>query len=298
MRQFSFSILLCLLCCFSAAAQDKLIFVVGNDVCAPITVRCQGSTYRVNSYLEVERTSSSVNVSATDCDGNKLKYEFSSSSGTQNGRRYSISTYTFHTIKSYGSGSSSYGGSSSGSYGSSNSNSNSNSSWSDTGARIGQGLATLTSTSAMYQDGNAYPGLHLQAGMSKGFGEFARLRLAAGGFQLYGGVGKDWFFNGENKDKLLWHVGFGGYVGFGGDYTDPNQDIAFGLTFAENAAWQNYSLTFDLGYTYWFGSWRRVGAFAGAGLGFGDIKDVGKDGHHCRFAWNLEVGLTLRLAHF
>ncbi|MDE6403022.1 MAG: hypothetical protein K2K86_04350 [Muribaculaceae bacterium] len=147
------------------------------------------------------------------------------------------------------------------------------------------------------EDGDAYPGLHLQTGLSKGFGEFARLRVAAGGFQIYSGIGKDWLFDGVNKGKLLWHAGLGGYYSFG-DYSNPNQDVAFGITVAQNAAWENLSLTFDIDYTYWFGRWRMVGAFAGEGIGWGDIKDFGKKGHHTKTAWNLEVGLIFRLAHF
>ncbi len=292
MKHYLTSIIICMLCIFSVSAQDKLVFIVGDNTCAPITVRCQGTSYRVNSYLEVDRTSSSITVSATDCSGNKLKYEFSSNSGTKNGRKYSISTYTFYLPKTYGSGNSSYNEENSG-YNNSNQNWGTDPRWGNVGRELGH-------LGGMHENdvkGEAYPGLHLYTGISKAYGEFARLRLAYGAFNAYAGIGKDWLFDGVNKDKLLWHAGIGGLYTFGG--IDPWGDILGNVTVAQTAAWENVSLMIDCDFTYWFGKWKRVGCFAGAGFGFADIKDFGKkDGGGTKFAWNVEFGLALRIAHF
>jgi len=269
--------------------QDKLIFVVGDDVCAPITVRCQGTSYRVYGYLEVERTSSSVIVSATDCNGNSLKYDYGSNSGTQNGRRYSISTYTFHT--SYGSDNSYYGNSNSGGY-----NSGSYESAEKAGAAIGKALFSLGGG----ESGDAYPSLQLTFGGSRAYGEFARLKYTGYGFHAYGSIGKDWMLDSEFKDKILWNVGIGSFFAFGGN-GNPNMDVSVGLSVGQNAQFEKLSLMVDADYTYWIGRWRRVGLFAGGGLGWGSFTEMfNTDDYDSTggFAWNLEIGLVFRLANF
>lgn len=282
------------LCLLPATAHaewyNNITFVVGSDKSAPITVRYDGKTYKVYTSLTINTTGNTYTPSATDANGNSMKYEYSSKSEHRGNNTYHTNVYTFYPRDSYSSGNSGGG------YNSESSGDSSSDSWSETGARIGRGLAEVGATRS-FRDGGAYPGLHANIGLSKGFGEFCRIRLAAGGFQVYGGVGKDWLFNGENKDKFLWHAGFGGYFGLGEDY-DRWGDVSFGLTVAENAAWENLSLTFDVGFNYWFGEWRRIGVFTGAGVGWGDIKDLGKRGHHTKIAWNLELGIAIRLAKF
>lgn len=270
---------------------NNITFVVGSDESAPITVRYDGRTYKVYQSTTINTTGNTYTPSATDANGNSMKYEVSSSTESRGSDTYHNYRYTFYPRNSYSSDNSG------GRYNRGNGgNSSSNSSWADTGARIGSGLAYVTATRS-FTEGGAYPGLHANVGFSKGYGEFCRLRLAAGGFQVYTGVGKDWFFNGKNKDKFLWHAGLGGYLSLGEDYARWG-DVSFGLTVAENAAWENLSLTFDFGFNYWFGRWKRVGLFTGAGIGWGDIKDLGKEGHHTKIAWNLELGISFRLAKF
>lgn len=268
-----------------AMAEDKMVFVVGDNVATPITVSVGGHSYTVYSSMTVSQVNGSIR--AIDANGNKLKYEFHHSSSSRSG---TVDTYTFKNTYNYGSGNSSSSGSSS------NDGYYNSSSAEQLGRNIGSALGGLMFGTGGGGQGQAYPGMHVAAGLSKSYGEFVRLRFALRGFNLYGGIGKDWLFDGVNKNKFLWHAGIGGYFAFGGD--DPSMDTTFGLTVAENAAWENLSLLFDIDYTYWIGRWRRVGVFAGAGLGFADIKDLGKEGHHSKFGWNLELGLTLRIAHF
>lgn len=290
---YFFSALIISLGSFTAHAEwyNEITFIVGSSASSPITVRYNGKSYTVYNSVTINTTGNTYTPSATDSQGNSMKYEVRSSTHTKGSNKYHYYTYTFYSRNSYSS-------SSNNGYNNSNNSNNYNSGYdySSAGAALGRSLANVSVTRA-FDEGGAYPGLHAQLGMSKGFGEFARLRLAAGGFQIYGGVGKDWLCNGENKDKLLWHAGLGGYYSLGEDRSRWG-DVAFGLTVAENAAWENLSLTFDLGFTYWFGRWRRIGAFTGAGIGWGDIKELGKKGHHTKTAWNLEIGLAFRLAHF
>lgn len=271
----------------AASAEDRMVFVVGNNVAAPITVTVGGRSYTVYTSLTVQRISGSVR--ATDANGNKLKYDFHHRSSSRNG---SVDTYTFKNTDNYNNG---YGTSNS----NNNSNNNSNMNWGldPRWGELGQELARRSGIHERYVDGQSYPGLHLYTGISKAYGEFVRLRIAYLGLNAYAGVGKDWLFDGVNKNKLLWHAGIGGLYTFGGN--DPWGDILGSVTVAQTAAWENISLMIDCDFTYWFGRWKRVGCFAGAGFGFADIKDFGKnDGSKTKFAWNLEIGLTLRIAHF
>lgn len=271
---------------------NNITFVVGSDASTPITVRYGGKTYKVYNSTTINTTGNTYTPSATDANGNSMKYEVRSKSETKGANKYHTYTYTFYPSSSNSSrnnGGRGYDGRNSG-------NTNSNSAWAETGAQLGRNIADLTTIRSL-SEGGAYPGLHANVGLSKGFGEFCRIRLAAGGFQVYGGVGKDWLFNGENKDKFLWHAGLGTYFSLGDDYNRWG-DVSFGVTVAENAAWKNLSLTCDFGFNYWIGRWKRIGVFTGAGIGWGDIKDLGKDHHHTKTAWNLELGIACRLAKF
>ena len=264
-------------------------FIVGRDVCTPITVYYAGKNYKV---YDITFTGSTSTPSATDCNGSPLRYEAQYENASKGRDTYHTNTYTFYNKVSYGSNGS---GSHSGSTTDTNQRNNwgNDPRWGDAGRELSrEGVRH-----ASQECGHAYPGLHLYTGISKAYGEYARLRAAFNGVNVHAGVGKDWLFDGINKDKLLWHAGLGGYYSFGGK--DPWGDILGSVTVAKTAAWENVSLMLDCDFTYWFGRWRRVGCYCGAGAGFADIKDFGKqDGHGTKFAWNLEFGLCFRLAHF
>ena len=274
----------------SFAYEEATFLIVSGNLSTPITVKCSnGETYKVwDEYRINELTSVS---SAYDYNGNQIVVPGSSYDRKTGTNGYHYRYYRFSML--YDSSSSS----SSSSYSSGSSNYSSNSGY-NVGRNIGAGLASLEAISASYEDGNAYPGLHLALGASKSYGEFARLRMCAGGFMLYGGIGKDYLLDGVNSDKLLWHAGFGLYFSFGG--YEPNSDISFGFSFAENAAWEGKSMMIDLDYTHWFGESQRFGVFAGGGIGWGNLKnalDTDSD-EHTKFAWNVEVGLTVRICSF
>ena len=52
-----------------------MTFVAGDDVCTPITVTVSGKSYRVSSSLTISQVNGYVK--AVDCNGRKLKYDFS-----------------------------------------------------------------------------------------------------------------------------------------------------------------------------------------------------------------------------
>lgn len=271
---------------------NNITFVVGSNASTPITVRYNGQTYKVYDSTTINTTGNTYTPSATDANGNSMKYEVSSSSESRGSNKYHTYVYTFYPRSNYSSGNSGGG------YNSGNSGNNSSNNW-GTDPRwgeIGGGLSHEASRHAQHVDGKAYPGLHLFTGISKAYGEFARLRVTYSAMSIYAGIGKDWLFNGINKDKLLWHAGIGGLYHFGGK--DPWGDIGGAVTVAQTAAWENVSLMIDCDFIYWFGRWKRVGCFAGAGAGFADVKDFGKEKNSGGFAWNLEFGLVLKIANF
>lgn len=277
-----------LFCAISAKAEDTMTFIAGNDVCTPMTVNVGGSSYTVYSSITI--TARNGSVTAKDCNGYKLKYDYSHRSS--NGQ--SQDTYTFHeTYDPNRDNSSNSSGNNGGYYGG---NSSAYNSGANAGAALGHAIFSLGGGA----DGEAYPSLQLAPGISYARGENIRLRYTGYGFHAYGSVGKDFLFDSEYKDKILWNVGMGSYFAFGDDY-DPNMDISLGLSVGQLAQWEKLSLMIDVDYTYWIGRWRRVGIFAGGSIGWGSFTEVfNTDDYDSMggFAWNLEAGIVFRLANF
>ena len=270
---------------FASNEEQATFLIVSGNLSTPITVKCSnGETYKVWDEYRINELTSVRE--AYDYNGNQIVVPGSSYDRKTGANGYHYRYYRFSML---------YDSSSSSSYSSGSSNYGSNSGY-NVGRNIGEGLASLAAVRASYEDGNAYPGLHLALGASKSYGEFARLRMCAGGFMLYGGIGKDYLLDGVSSDKLLWHAGFGLYFSFGG--YEPNSDVSLSFTFAENAAWEGLSLMIDLDYTHWFGESQRFGVFAGGGIGGGNLHLDGDNDEPAETAWNLEVGLIVRICSF
>ena len=143
-----------------------------------------------------------------------------------------------------------------------------------------------------------YPYLSANLGASRMFGEFFRLKACLGGlagYELYGGVGKDWMFNGKNKDKLAWHAGIGYYMAI-----DENKEFTMGITYSENPIEEGGALGMDLAYTYYLPSTKNIlGFFGGAGFGIGNLKEAlkSKEGEEFKgtFIWDISIGISIKL---
>lgn len=269
---------------FNTYADDTMTFVAGSDVCTPITVSVGGKSYTVYSSLTVTQTDGTVR--ATDCNGRKLKYDF----GHRSSGGSSADIYTFHNTYNATSNSGS-----SGSYGGYD-NSGRNNSARNTGQAIGGLIFGLGGGG----EGDAYPSLRIEPCISYANGENIRVKYTGHGFHAYASIGKDFLFNSKFKNKILWNAGLGSYFAFGGN-GNPNMDVSLGLSIGQQAQWKNPSLMIDVDYTYWIGRWRRVGIFAGGGLGWGSFVDVFDTDDYSSiggFAWNIEAGITIRIANF
>lgn len=131
------------------------------------------------------------------------------------------------------------------------------------------------------------PYLGLDLGASVFYGEFARLIFATGnvsGFYLYGGVGRDILFDRVNSDRLLWHAGAGMRYSFDRDH------VSMGVVYGENPLCYNQGVLLEFVWHRYFGNSRRIGMFAGGGVGLGDF-----GANEPAFVWDAQIGISVKL---
>lgn len=166
------------------------------------------------------------------------------------------------------------------------------------GGAIGTGFTNLYER-GLGQESDGYPNFQIRSGISRAYGEFIGLKWCIGGesgLALYGGVGKDWLFNGDNHKKMLWHGGIGAYTSLEGDV----DDLSFGITYSESAIIKQ-TLMLDVTYSRFFGEGQRIGFFVGGGIGYGNIGSLkeGEDGklitRNTKFVWDLKIGISFKL---
>lgn len=134
---------------------------------------------------------------------------------------------------------------------------------------------------------NGVPYLGLDLGASVFYGEFARLIFATGnvsGFYLYGGVGRDILFDRVNSDRLLWHAGAGMRYSFDRDH------VSMGVVYGENPLCYNQGVLLEFVWHRYFGNSRRIGMFAGGGVGLGDF-----GANEPAFVWDAQIGISVKL---
>lgn len=145
-----------------------------------------------------------------------------------------------------------------------------------------------------------YPNLSLNLGMSRLYGEYARLKVCWGsyaGFYMQGGVGKDWVWKGDNREKISWHAGIGYYIS---PAEDEDHEITLGVSYVQTPVVEGGALNLDLGYTYYLPATNyRLGFFGGAGLGIGNLKAAfaTKEGEKFGgvFVWDVSVGISVKI---
>lgn len=273
------------------SAQDVIcVFKVGSDICEPVTLKTSDGTYQVRGSVTFDKSIS--RFEAYDCQGRQIVNPIASTY-LRTGQP-TIRTYELKTLYEPESGRSSYDDSGDG--------------WREvqettdrvvesTMTNIGDHMSSMANEGIMIPAAG-YPNLTLNLGLSRMYGEFARLKAClgdAGGYLLYGGVGKDWIFNGKNKEKLAWHVGVGYYGVWG---YDDEQEFNLGITFSETPVCPGYALSMDLLYNYYFGRSTRFGLFGGLGLGVGDLRSVfTSTGNEFggKFVWEVTLGIAVKL---
>lgn len=169
------------------------------------------------------------------------------------------------------------------------------------GGTIGRGVGRIWGGSGYSAEG--YPNFQIGVGMSYAWGEFAYAKLLYGdsmGFACYGGVGKDWLFDGKNKRLMTWHAGVGFYIACD-SFNDEDSDVTVGLTYGNSSAEHDKVLLLDGCYSLFFGKSKRFGLCAGGGLGIGKVNKFIStftdmdDSVNPSFMWDLRFGLTVKL---
>lgn len=289
---------LCVSCfIYVAAAQSEINhFAVGSNICTPVKVKTsRGDLFYL--YGEERTIVGRITwVEAWDCEGRKIMDLTPDRKSFSSGKP-SEYWYVFNTL---------YPQEDNRKTDNSNS-STSSSSYRSSDASFGSSVGTAISTWITRGSGGSYskgyPNFQFNVGLSRAYGEFARLRWYTGGdqgFLLYGGIGKDWLLNGDNKDITSWHIGLGGYGELRGDY----EDIAIGISMCETPIVKGGALMLDVLYSYYFDKGTRFGVFAGGGIGVGNLRSVktvkrnGRehtDWSHAKFLWDVSVGVSLKL---
>ena len=142
-------------------------------------------------------------------------------------------------------------------------------------------------------DVQGYPYGALSVGMSRFYGEFARFSVkfgGMGGFNMFGGVGKDWVFGLGNSDKLAWHVGIGAYFSFGGWADECNQAVSLNVSVGETPVVVNKGMACEIVYEYFLGDSQRFGLFGGLGFVLGNFKATEPE-----YDWDFQVGVAFKL---
>ncbi|MCM1079856.1 MAG: hypothetical protein NC344_09155 [Bacteroidales bacterium] len=291
-------LILSLLFSMEATAQEVInYFYMKAPVCAPVTLSTDNGTMMVNNG---DRIDGNIRIhSATDGNGNKILDITADKVDTGTGKP-TVREYTFQTL--YPSGNT-YGGNDDTysydepAYGSAPPSSGMGDVVTGGLNNLAEGMRAMTRNAIPV---SGYPYLALDLGMSRMYGEFARLHICLGGdvgFMLYGGVGKDWIFNGDNKDKMSWHAGVG-YYGVLGSYEE--QQFNFGVSYSETAVIEGGALNFDLGYRYFFGKSQRFGLFGGAGFGVGNVNECFESRSENekfpgKFVWDIQLGICVKI---
>lgn len=263
-----------------AEAQQTIInyFSAGENICTPVTVK----TGRLGSFqvghTPVVKYGDVGWVEAYDCQGRKIL-----DNTPDRGGGYSTDKskpkeyeYIFNTLYPESSDNSS-------SY---NRNNNDYSFGSDF-AKAVQRRAQIPM--------EGYPNFQIQAGASRLYGEFARLKFCGGGeggFAIYAGVGKDYWFKGEYDDRLLWHAAMGYY-----GTLSENSDFTLGISYAQTSQLKDKVMGLDGTFSFYFGNSTRFGFFIGGGAGvsspFGYL--TGDDPEDVELTWDVNVGIAIKL---
>lgn len=267
-----------LLASYNVRAQRQVInyLSAGSNICTPVKVKTNLGTFDVY-HSETRVTGNISSIEAWDCNGRKiLDLEADRWSNPSSGpyERW----YVFNTL---------YPESSSNNYG-------------DYSGGTNHNVGTNWAKSAQYHAQiplEGYPNLQLQVGASRLYGDFARLKFCGGGeggFACYAGIGKDHFFKGEYKNRLLWHAA----VGYYNSLDDENCDFTFCISYAQTSMLKDKVMGLDATFSYYFGDSTRFGLFIGGGGGvtspLGYI--TGGDGpEESEVTWDINIGIAVKL---
>ena len=326
MRKVNFFLIIFLLCCSSTLYARKFIINCSYRSMCPITIYALGQTWILteSGRSDVEGPSAVIiytndnkdlSFYAYDKDGNQITQITKNSKTDSQGniiytrielggvttyQKSESSNYNYDVPQDFGNNSN-YG-----SYDSADSYNDYSGSLGAQAASKGfetlQGVASHFGSivsSAWGDSSYGYPYLSLNLGASRMYGEYARLKCCFGsyaGYTLFGGIGKEMIFHGENKDKLSWHAGVGYYIN---PDCESEHEITLSVVYSESPAVIGQALSCDIGYTYSLPATNyRLGFFIGAAGGIGNLKGEErnwKDGDKSTFVWDVSLGVNFKI---
>lgn len=142
----------------------------------------------------------------------------------------------------------------------------------------------------------AVPYLGIFGGASHAYGEFGRLKACLGGIsgvELFGGVGKEYIFKSDWKDRMTWHAGIGYYFTDGvisGYGEDTSNIMSLDFVAGKTPLCSDVAIMLQLEWDHWFGYSRRFGTFVALGVGLGEL-----DAESPKVLWDVSVGVAMKI---
>lgn len=131
------------------------------------------------------------------------------------------------------------------------------------------------------------PYLGFEAGLSHFRGEHIGLKAALMGFNVFGGVGKEWVFKNHTDKDLFWYAGAGYFFG---DTFDGTGEASIDITVGQSPICPDVSIIGSISMGYFFGRSKRFGVKGTLGLGAGNL-----DRDEPKFIWEYGAGIIIKI---
>lgn len=131
------------------------------------------------------------------------------------------------------------------------------------------------------------PYIGAEVGWSHFRGEHIGLKAVLMGFNLYGGIGKEWIFHNHSDKSLLWYAGCGYFFG---DQYEGRGEASIDITVGQNPVCHDIGIVGSYSLGYFFDESKRFGIKGTLGVGAGNL-----DQDEAKFIWEVGVGLIIKL---
>lgn len=131
------------------------------------------------------------------------------------------------------------------------------------------------------------PYFGVELGWSHFRGEHIGLKAALMGFNVFGGVGKEWIFSNHSDKSLLWYAGCGYFFG---DIYDGSGESSIDITVGQTPVCHDIGILGSFSLGYFFGETKRFGVKGTLGVGGGNL-----DKDEPKFIWEVGAGVIVKL---
>lgn len=131
------------------------------------------------------------------------------------------------------------------------------------------------------------PYLGVELGWSHFKGEHIGLKTAFGGFNVFGGIGKEWIFSNHSDKSLLWYAGCGYFFG---DINDGSGEGSIDIAAGQTPLCHDIGILGSFSIGYFFGTTKRIGVKGTLGIGIGNL-----DYDEPKWLWEFGAGVIIKL---